>query len=351
MVIIASFGGSAFNSIKGVNEQIMKDKYISSIVVTSKNEENTTLSHELKQNIDKLKDVRSSSVLSYSAADLTFINKTGAPNYIYYTMADIKPLQQEELIPNFDSGIKDKIILSKDFATKNGIKVGDEMPVSKYSHGISSGEMTGYGKLQVVAIIDKIPGNGSDALIDWQNERFASNYTKLYELLIFNDNEKGVLTELPLVQEKYQELQWKTLQQALKEIDQGILQRWSVFLIALFIIIVSVVLGVFNSLIDSINSKRKEYAILRTLSIDKNGLVKVIMTQVLVFILIGGIMGLILGNMFYLIIALMESNTYFEFNIFMNIFVLLTMILLAIIIFVPFSISLAKRKISLELIG
>ncbi|MGH4121615.1 MAG: hypothetical protein ACREV6_01560 [Clostridium sp.] len=44
---------------------------------------------------------------------------------------------------------------------------------------------------------------------------------------------KGLLAELPSVSDKYQELQWEILSQALKEIDQFVIQRWSVFLIAL----------------------------------------------------------------------------------------------------------------------
>lgn len=348
MAIIASFGGSAFNSIKGTNEQICRDEYISNIIVTSKNGVNTMLAHELKQDIDKLKDVRSSSILSYNDS-LAFTNKKGSQKYLNYIMADVKELQQEGLIPKFNDGIIDKIILSKNFATENDIKVGDEIAVSKYIHGISQGGGIDYGKLQVVAIMDKSALSDSHAIIDWQNERFISSYNRLYKFLIFTNNEKGVLAELPSINDKYQELQWKTLNQALKEIDKFVIQRWSIFLIALFLIIVSVVLGVFNSLINNINSKRKEYAILRTLRISKKGLVKVIMTQVLVFILVGEIMGLILGNMFYLVIALMEPNSYFKFNIMMNVYVLLAMILLAIIIFVPLSISLARRKISSEL--
>ncbi|MGH4124519.1 MAG: ABC transporter permease [Clostridium sp.] len=348
MAIIASFGGSAFNTIKGTNEQICREEYVSNIIVTSKNGANTMLSHNLKQDIDKLKDVRRSSILSYNDS-LVFTNIRGSQEYLNYIMADVKELQQEGLIPKFNSGIMDKIILSKNFATENDIKVGDEIAVSKYIHGIRSGEGIDYGKLQVVAIMDKSSVNDSHAIIDWQNERFISSYTRLYKLLIFTNNEKGVLSELPSVNDKYQELQWETLNQALKEIDKFVIQRWSIFLIALFLIIVSVVLGVFNSLINNINSKRKEYAILRTLRISKKGLVKVIMTQVLVFILVGGIMGLILGNMFYLVTALMEPNSYFKFNIMMNVYVLVAMILLAIIIFVPLSISLAKRKISSEI--
>ncbi|SDD68501.1 putative ABC transport system permease protein [Priestia aryabhattai B8W22] len=52
-------------------------------------------------------------------------------------------------------------------------------------------------------------------------------------------------------------------EQSAKEADKMFYQRWGIFILVIATLVVSTMVGVFNSLVNNIYSKRKEFAVLR----------------------------------------------------------------------------------------
>ncbi|MED4235779.1 FtsX-like permease family protein [Priestia megaterium] len=63
-------------------------------------------------------------------------------------------------------------------------------------------------------------------------------------------------------------------------------QRWGIFIVVIATLVVSTMVGVFNSLANNIYSKRKEFAVLRAMGMTPKSIRKVILSQVNLYITI-----------------------------------------------------------------
>ncbi|MNI70113.1 FtsX-like permease family protein [compost metagenome] len=123
-------------------------------------------------------------------------------------------------------------------------------------------------------------------------------------------------------------------------------QRWFLFIAVMVIVLLSVILGVINSLINNIHTRRKEFAILRAISLNKQGLIKVILTQVYLYLISGLILGITTGLLLTYIVGLIDGVRYD----FQSIFLVSGLIMaIALLVFIPFATHIGNRKIIGEL--
>ncbi|MGG3282041.1 FtsX-like permease family protein [Paenibacillus solani] len=113
-------------------------------------------------------------------------------------------------------------------------------------------------------------------------------------------------------------------------------------------IMLSVTIGVFNSLINNIYSKRKEFAVLRAISVDKKGLVQIILTQVLLYLCIGMFVGVTLGITLVYAFRLIDPSPIHIHPTFVTTIIGI-MLALALAVFIPYASSLANKKVASEL--
>lgn len=66
-------------------------------------------------------------------------------------------------------------------------------------------------------------------------------------------------------------------------------------------------LGVMNTLVNNVHLKRKEFAILRAIHMEQNGIIQVILTQVTIYILIGIVLGISLRMILIYVVGLVDS--------------------------------------------
>lgn len=159
----------------------------------------------------------------------------------------------------------------------------------------------------------------------------------------------NTLNDLNNLKKQYPQIKWTTLNQALSDSRQQFYQNYAFFIIVIAIILVTLFLGLFNSLINNIMSKRKEFAILRTLELNKIGLVKAVMVQVIIYNLLGIILGYILGLAVSNIVLVMDNQSKIVLDNKLILAIGSLLVLISILIFVPFSIKLANKKISQEI--
>ena len=79
-------------------------------------------------------------------------------------------------------------------------------------------------------------------------------------------------------------MKWSITDDLLDENRQYLFQRWAILIISMGAILFIVVLGAINSLMNDINNRRSEYALLRVLELKPKSIIQVISTQVLTYI-------------------------------------------------------------------
>lgn len=263
-----------------------------------------------------------------------------------YALADLKEMGKQNLLPLLSTNVEKKVVITKGFALQHDLHVGDSIVLGMYSE--SSQKIEENGRVVVGEIVQKLSGSNVEMYMDWRNKEFNTDFTVFSRLFISSNDEKYTLKQLEELKKQYPELQINSYEQSVKKAKQMFYQRWSIFIVVVIVMVFSVMLGVFNTLINNINSKRKEFAVLRTICIDKRGIIRVIMTQVILYILIGLILGTFAGILLTYAISLIDHGKVYIDFIFVNTIVGV-MLGMAFIIFVPFANRIGKRKVSIEL--
>ncbi|MFS0901487.1 FtsX-like permease family protein [Priestia aryabhattai] len=125
-------------------------------------------------------------------------------------------------------------------------------------------------------------------------------------------------------------------------------QRWGIFIVVIATLVVSTMVGVFNSLANNIYSKRKEFAVLRAMGVSQKGICKVILSQVNLYIVIGLITGVVMGLLVTLILLLMDPG---KFIIDYKVIAIVSLSMLASSTFIFWFVSkkISSQELSIEL--
>lgn len=206
---------------------------------------------------------------------------------------------------------------------------------------------TEFFQAEITGISEKIPGF-NDLLVDWNNQ-FKESETGQFRLaLIESENEKATLLALEEMTRQYPELQINRYEQSLQQSHEMSKQRWTIFILVLVVILLSVMLGVINTIISNINTKRKELAVLRTISLMRQEVVKFILTQVFVYITLGVLFGVITGVIITIMISKVdEINVIFDMKVIFGIIIM--MYLISVLTFIPFGKKISKLNLIEEL--
>ncbi|WP_158589644.1 MULTISPECIES: FtsX-like permease family protein [Clostridia] len=313
MITISTFGSTFMRSIQINEQEYIKNQYPTDIVIQNEFEFQSNVDrHEVKEEIEQLNDVKNSSMQSlYYAGTLQKGNQSVSFDYAF---AETKEMVEQGLLSPFkweDNGI----ILEEQFARMNGIKVGDRLEVNL----INQEYETISGNLVVVSIVKKMPEWG-DALIDWDNSMVGAEDAEFGRAFIQTDQIDNTMNQLVDMNHKYPELYISNINHALEQSNKMFVQRWYIFIIVLIIIIFSVLLGVVNTLINSFQMKRKEFAVLRAVSLTNRGLRRYILTQVFLYLSIGLVSGFIIGVILIYAIRLIDPvPIYFDITLLLGI--------------------------------
>ena len=127
-------------------------------------------------------------------------------------------------------------------------------------------------------------------------------------------------------------------------------QRWSLFVGVLIVLIVATCLGVIQTLLHTIYSKRADYAVQRLVGLSPNELMKLILSQVLSFVVYGLAVGIIIGTAFTKLLLLVDRDADIIFDV--KILLAVSMLFLFVIL-VVFSLQgywISRKKLANELV-
>ncbi|OOR15029.1 ABC transporter permease, partial [Bacillus mycoides] len=308
LMIVSIFGSSLVKTIKMNQSNQIKRDFPTPIIVNSRLGGDTQLdSKELSKAVSQLSTVENaSSISNLGAAEL----KVGS-NFVSvpYALVDLKELQDQKLIPNLiDKFDANSIVISQDFADENHLKIGETIQLGLYSNSAQRIELK--GSYKVSAISDKLL-SGAEIYMDWDNSMFKPDYIKFDQLFISSRDVDQTLKQLEVIKQQYPEVKISSYEESVKEANEMFYQRWTIFIVIICILVLTTIIGVFNSLANNIYSKRKEFAILRTMGIQPVGIRKIILTQVMMYLIVGLSIGVMAGILLMLIVYLLDPTGLF----------------------------------------
>lgn len=339
-MMIAVIGSSLLNTIQHNDRNYIKQQYASDIRVVDRLESSSSIDPEqLKQRISQLEGIEEVSTVSRLSPA---IKENG--ERVDYVLADLDELAAQGLLPDI-SNVTNAVIVSKRYAEVHALSIGDPIALSVYQEEDPE-NFKNAGTVTVAAITE--PFQQADMYIDWSNSAFHTKFTVFGTAYVTPANENAALKQLQGIKGQFPTVNVSSYAQALENSSNMYTRVWSFFLSAIIVIMLSVTIGVFNSLINNIYSKRKEFAVLRAISVDKKGLVQIILTQVLLYLCIGMFVGVTLGIILLYACRLIDTSPIHINAPFMAI-IMGIMLALALAVFIPYASSLANKKVASEL--
>ncbi|WP_214701445.1 FtsX-like permease family protein [Exiguobacterium sp. s57] len=344
LMVVVVLGSTMLNTIKQNQYQYINDQYPTEILLKSRIIEGTELDpYEL---IDRVERRLSNEKINFtstvnSAEVFTSDNHSESVDYV---TTDLKRMNIFGVELDESSDYKQAVVISEQFSKKYNVSKGDSIDMGKYS--VEAQEVLFDKPYQVIGVADITNG---DMYFDNKNEIYAEqvNFNKLF--IDEKDSEMTTQVLKELISD-YPTLQVNTLSASLDEANKQFVQRWFVFVIAIIVMVLSVLMGLCNSLINYISTKRKEYGILRAISLTSKELGKLIMVQIMLFVISGIMLGIVSGITVSLILSIIDpGKIQVDFLLIGAVSVFLISVVL--IIFVPFSKKISTKNLKTELVS
>lgn len=317
MIFLLLVGNQFVKITNQISINHYRDAYITDFIIS----ENHCLDyHEAMKLYDIIGEIDSTDAFLVSTQN---IGQIGQNQYITYSFGDITQMKKMNFIKADTDDFSGKCILDADYAKRNGFKTGDKINFN-FSVSTSEGpesriEMA--KSLKIESVVEDLSPIAGDALIDLSNEDilqaglFAHFLDAAGQGVIYLNGEPEIVSkELEQIKSFEIGLQWSSFQDVKNNITETSEQRWKIFSIVLYFVGVVAACGIINTIQMGINSKRKEYALLRTMRMKPDEISSVIMIQTMLFILIGGILGIVLGYVILNMVLLTEIG-YISINI------------------------------------
>jgi len=342
LMIIAVFGSVTLRTIQVNEQERLKNDFRTPIVVNTRLSNTKINARELTKAVEKLPDVES--ISNFSTLGLAYLQEEDKNINIDYAVVDLERLQTQGLMSQLKSKPADNsLIISERFAKQNHLKVGQTVQLGEFSEAKQAVEPNGS---YIVTSIEKQMLNGADAYLDWNNGKLMD--VDFYSLYVDSAHIKDAVNELEGIRSQFPELKISNYEQSVKQATSMFYQRWGIFIVVIATLVVCTMVGVFNSLANNIYSKRKEYAVLRTMGVKPKGIRNIILSQVTTYIIIGLIIGIVLGIILTYVLLLVDpGKLIIDYKILAA--VIVTMITCSTILFTYLGNKIGNQNISLEI--
>ncbi|GAB1780293.1 FtsX-like permease family protein [Priestia aryabhattai] len=342
LMIIVVFGSVTLRTIQVTEQESLKNDFRTPIVVETRLSNTKINARELTKAVEKLPDVES--ISNFSTLGLAYLQEEDKNINIDYAVVDLERLQTQGLMSQLKSKPADNsLIISERFAKQNHLKVGQTVQLGEFSEAKQAVEPNGS---YIVTSIEKQMLNGADAYLDWNNGKLMD--VDFYSLYVDSAHIKDAVNELEGIRSQFPELKISNYEQSVKQATSMFYQRWGIFIVVIATLVVCTMVGVFNSLANNIYSKRKEYAVLRTMGVKPKGIRNIILSQVTTYIIIGLIIGIVLGIILTYVLLLVDpGKLIIDYKILAA--VIVTMITCSTILFTYLGNKIGNQNISLEI--
>lgn len=295
MIMIVTVGSTIFHTTSLNGEQYIRGKYITNINISVRDQmKYYVTSEQLKKEVTSLTGINELiAVSNYNGISVS--DQTGERHHYNFRAIDLEMMEHMNLIelPRHDQ-LQSQVIISEQMALQQDLKVGDSVAIELYS--VEAQNYVVAENMIVGAIYEKLPGSFAEIYVDW-SASFIQDSNIMFEELWLNGQDEGlVLEQLKELQLMYPtQILLNSLSSELAISNKMKEERWPMFVATLTIMMISVIMGICNTLFQNIQSHRREYAIMRIIAVTERGISYMITLQFMLYISLGTLLGLILG--------------------------------------------------------
>lgn len=304
LMIILIFGSSLFKTIQHNGNDYINSQYETSVKI--KNElYDPTITPDLVEEIESLPSVS----YAFSKVDTHWIALQFENDWqgdLLETIDVQKHVQLGKLEPvkgNFTNGV----IITERFAKKHQLTIGDRLITGNFDVTIQ--QTVPSGELQVISIQPNPSKDAANLYVDWSSDLVTLDPPIITDIMVEATDTQQALADLAYLKERWPALQLSDKATIVAQNDEMTFQRWSLFVGVFVILIAATCFGVLQTLLHSVYAKRGDYAIQRLIGLSPNGLMKLILTQVLSFVLYGLTVGTFLGLLLTRMLAFIDEGS------------------------------------------
>ncbi|MFJ8101988.1 ABC transporter permease [Lysinibacillus sp. NPDC096212] len=306
LMVILIFGSSLFKSVQQSSYEYINSQYETSIKID--NELNDpTVTPDLIKEIEALPSV----AYAYARSEAPWIALEGENGWeegSNFEAIDVEKYVQLKKLDAVKGDLKNGVIITERFAKKHQLAVGDRIMAGTFDETLQ--QNVPIGELLVIDVALDSYNKYIDLFVDWSSFIVSSDSTIITNIMVEADNTEQALADLSYLQESWPALKITDKETFIKQNDEMTFQRWSLFVGVFVILISATCLGVLQTLLHSIYSKRADYAIQRLIGLSPRGLIKLILTQVLSFVLYGLTVGTFLGLLVTKLLFTIDGGSY-----------------------------------------
>ncbi|TQR29030.1 ABC transporter permease [Lysinibacillus sphaericus] len=306
LMVILIFGSSLFKSAQQSSYEYINSQYETSIKID--NELNDpTITPDLINEIEALPSV----AYAYARSEAPWIALEGENGWeegSNFEAVDVEKYVQLKKLDAVKGDLKNGVIITERFARKHQLAVGDRIMAGTFDETLQ--QNVPIGELLVIDVALDSYNKYIDLFVDWSSFIVSSDSTIITNIMVEADDTEQALADLSYLQERWPALKITDKETFIKQNDEMTFQRWSLFVGVFVILISATCLGVLQTLLHSIYSKRADYAIQRLIGLSPRGIIKLILTQVLSFVLYGLAVGTFLGLLFTKLMFTIDGGSY-----------------------------------------
>ncbi|WP_431027218.1 ABC transporter permease [Lysinibacillus sp. LZ02] len=346
LMVILVFGTTLFKTGQQSGREYLERTFETPIIL--KNEiYDATFTLDVVDEIKSLPSVDAVYAKSNWLQVKALMNEGATEEYPAVQMVDLQQLMDIGKLPVVQGDLTRGIFVTEQFAAHNDLSMGDQVDLQYFDWEIE--DYTPVGSLEVLAVV---PDSSfyADFFIDWSSVIPIDEHILVQEVMVQTTDIEQTLQELAFIKSEWPALTIKDEQTSIEEYNKMFYQRWSLFVSVMVVLIVATCLGVIQTLLHTIYSKRSDYAIQRLVGLSPNGLMKLILTQVLSFIVYGLAVGCLIGVLLTELLALIDKGSPIIFDVRLLVLVSSGFILAVVGTFVVQGFMISRKKLANELL-
>ncbi|WCH49603.1 ABC transporter permease [Lysinibacillus sp. OF-1] len=289
LMVILTFGSSLMKTLQHNDLAFTESQYETAVKINNELNDPTLTPAVIKE-MEALPSVQYAYAQSNNAYIALQLGDEWLPEN--YTTIDIEQFGQLGKLPKIEGPLQDGLLVTKSLANRHHLSVGDRITIGSYDVAAQQDRPT--GELQIIGIIDA-PLHYAELIVDWSSFLTSQDHTIIEDIMVETTNPEQALSDLSFLEERWPALKFTDKVTMMEQSREMFFQRWSLFVGVFVLLIVATVLGVLQTLLHTIYSKRSDYVIQRLIGLSPNGLIKLILTQVLSFVLYGLTVGTFIG--------------------------------------------------------
>ncbi|WP_155590880.1 ABC transporter permease [Lysinibacillus cavernae] len=344
LMVILTFGSSLLKTLQHNDLAYIESQYETAVKIN--NELNDpTITPAVIEEIEALPSVQYAYAQSNNAYIALQLGDEWLPEN--YTTIDIEKFVKLGKLPKIEGNFQDGLLVTKRFAKRHQLVLGDRVTIGSYDFATQHDRPT--GDLQIIGIIDA-PLHYADLIVDWSSYLTSQDHTIIEDIMVETTHSEQALSDLSFLEERWPALKFTDKVTMLEQSKEMFFQRWSLFVGVFVILIVATCLGVLQTLLHTIYTKRSDYAIQRLIGLSPNGLMKLILTQVLSFVLYGLTVGTLIGLILTRMIGLIDEGSPMTYDFLTLGITSMTFLSATLLVFTLQGYWISRRKLANEMI-